>query len=194
MNEKALLRLMKTAFKGGGVKAWRTVLDHSDTLLISAGFWTVAMPMEQVPGKVLGLLCEWLRRMPLIGEAYLLRGKMEPERLDTAYDVMQELIADMSDTAFSVPLKPTPFYVGDKRALQRRDTRQMMFFSAGSLDLADNFLFTGAARPDGTLAQWRQPDTDVVVWLQARGDVAPERAAVLEQYDCWAQKEASAYD
>lgn len=185
MNDKALVRLMKEAYKGGGVKVWRTEWRYIDLLVISTGFWAMAMPMEQAPGKVLGLLGEWLRRLPLIGEAYLLRSKLEPEPLAPTVEVMMELLDGTDEGRFAVDLKPTPFYVGDKRALQRRDNRQMLFFTAELLELADGFLHTGAALEDGGLAQWRQADADVKVWIWPRKDVAPERAAILAQYDCW---------
>ena len=188
MNEKALVRLMKEAYKGGGVKVWRTEWDYVDLLMVSTGFWAAAMPMEQVPGKVLGLLGEWLRRLPLIDEAYMLRQRTEPERLNVREDHMPLLLEAQDDLDFTVDLKPTPFYVGDKRALQRRDDRQMLFFKAELLELAGGFLHTGAANRSGQLAQWRQPDTDAVVWLWPRNDVSPTRAALLAQYDCWEEQ------
>ncbi|WP_418972335.1 hypothetical protein [Allofournierella sp.] len=185
MNEKALVRLMKEAYKGGGVKVCRVDWSYLDLLVISTGFWAVSMPMEQAPGKVLGLLGEWLRRLPLIGEAYLLRNKADPERLDPAQKSATELLSRREGCQFAVDLKPTPFYVGNKRALQRRDDRQMLFFTAGLLELVDGFLHTGATDTDGDLAQWQQVDTDITVWICPRVDVDPERAAILAKYNSW---------
>lgn len=188
MNDKALVRLMKEAYKGGGVKVWRAEWDYQDLLLISTGYWAMAMPMDQTPGKVLGLLGEWLRRMPLIGEAYLLRHKAEPERLEVQHDTMPRLLGQKDELAFSVDLKPTSFFVGSAQALQRRDNRQMIFFTSELLELAEGMLHTGAAREDGLLAMWYHPDRDITVWICPRNDVAPERAALLAKYDCWGER------
>ena len=43
----------------------------------------------------------------------------------------------------------------------------------------------GAVQRDGGLARWYHPEKGIRVWLAARRDVEPERAAVLERYDCW---------
>ena len=82
-------------------------------------------------------------------------------------------------------MKLTPFWVGEKRAAQRRDDRRMVFFTSELIELASAFPQTGAVQQDGGLARWYQPGKDTLVWIAARRDVEPERAAVLERYDCW---------
>lgn len=121
MNEKILAALMKAAYKGGGLKVWRLEWHVTDCLMLSSGFWTVLMAMDDMPGKALGLLAEWMRHLPLMNEAYLLQHKQEPEELNVQHEGMRTLLEKEEDGAFCVDVKLTPFWVGEKRAAQRRD-------------------------------------------------------------------------
>ena len=86
LNEKILAALMKAAYKGGGLKVWRLEWHVTDCLMLSSGFWTVLMAMDDMPGKALGLLAEWMRHLPLMNEAYLLQHKQEPEELNVQHE------------------------------------------------------------------------------------------------------------
>ena len=120
-----------------------------------------------------------------MNEAYLLQHKQEPEELNVQHEGMRTLLEKEEDGAFCVDVKLTPFWVGEKRAAQRRDNRRMVFFTSELIELAAAFPQTGAVQQDGGLARWYHPEKGIWVWLAARRDVEPERAAVLERYDCW---------
>ena len=122
LNEKILAALMKAAYKGGGLKVWRLEWHVTDCLMLSSGFWAVLMAMDDMPGKALGLLAEWMRHLPLMNEAYLLQHKQEPEELNVQHEGMRTLLEKEEDGAFCVDVKLTPFWVGEKRAAQRAIT------------------------------------------------------------------------
>lgn len=164
---------------------WRLEWHVTDCLMLSSGFWAVLMAMDDMPGKALGLLAEWMRHLPLMNEAYLLQHKQEPEELNVQHEDMRTLLDKEEDGAFCVDVKLTPFWVGEKRAAQRHDNRRMVFFTSELIELASAFPQTGAVQQDGGLARWYHPEKGIRVWLAARRDVEPERAAVLERYDCW---------
>lgn len=66
LNEKALVKLMKNSYKAGGVKLLRT---KQDSIVLSGGYWLLVIDFQHLPSTVLGLLAEWLRRLPEPGEA-----------------------------------------------------------------------------------------------------------------------------
>ena len=68
INAKKLVREMKAAYKGGGLKIWRQEWAVQDYLGISSGYWLLLIPMSAAPGPVLGLITEWLLGLPVIGQ------------------------------------------------------------------------------------------------------------------------------
>ena len=67
---KALLKLMKQSWRGGGVKIQRT--EHRrlwDSFFITGAGWALLIPKENCPGEIAGQIVTWLADMPKIGES-----------------------------------------------------------------------------------------------------------------------------
>lgn len=71
INEKALTRLMKEAYKASGYTVAMGQLESGGTyLLIATQLWAVEIERKNVPGSVIGLIAEHLKDIPTIGEAF----------------------------------------------------------------------------------------------------------------------------
>lgn len=66
VNEKALLRQMKEAYKTSGY----TVLVAGDDMVINSGFWLVQIDIDNVPNEILALIALHMRKIPANGDAY----------------------------------------------------------------------------------------------------------------------------
>ena len=58
---KALLKLMKQSWRGGGVKIQRT--EHRglwDSFFITGAGWALLIPKENCPGEIAGQIVTWL--------------------------------------------------------------------------------------------------------------------------------------
>lgn len=67
---KALLKLMKQSWRGGGVKIQRTEYRGLwDSFFITGAGWALLIPKENCPGEIAGQIVTWLADMPKIGES-----------------------------------------------------------------------------------------------------------------------------
>ena len=98
---KALLKLMKQSWRGGGVKIQRT--EHRglwDSFFITGAGWALLIPKENCPGEIAGQIVTWLADMPKIGESkWVVKGCLP---LCTATDALIQYGAD--DRAAAFPL------------------------------------------------------------------------------------------
>ena len=83
MNEKVLIKLMKAAYKGGGVKLWRST---NDVLYLCGAGWACAMLWKYVPGPVLGLIATWCHGLPRLCQGWwcLDAGDRDPRTAEHA--------------------------------------------------------------------------------------------------------------
>lgn len=75
ISEKGLLHAMKDAYKADG---YTVAVDDSgggEDLVLLTPIWTVVIQKNEVPGKILGLITEHLRKLPKPGEAYRVKKK-----------------------------------------------------------------------------------------------------------------------
>jgi hypothetical protein len=66
INEKALEAQMKEAYKNGGYR----VLVSGSRMVFSNGYWLASIDKDNVPSKLLGMLAEHIRAVPISGQAY----------------------------------------------------------------------------------------------------------------------------
>lgn len=108
VKEKGLLRLMKEAYKGSGYTV--TVMDiyGEEHLCMNHWGWKVAMEMDAVPRKVLGLLAEHLGMLPVAEEAFKVsKGDVQRELFDTAKQPFRELQQSMEQWETRKIMRPT---------------------------------------------------------------------------------------
>lgn len=182
-NDKALVRLMKSAYKGTGVKVYRT---EQDALFLHGGFWAAAMPYSNVPGSVLGQLACWLHGLPRQGEAlWLIYDDPQPRPLD---GTLPELGALTTAARPLEDLKLTNVICGKIQAVQQR-SGVIRWFDAcavqtlGSLPAWGGELLCAA---DGTLwGRWADADTGTVFWLETLDHVPAALSETLGAYNFW---------
>lgn len=66
INEKALVRQMKEAYKTYGY----TVAVVGERMMLTNGFWLASIDVDNVPAALLGMLAEHIRDVPKEGSAY----------------------------------------------------------------------------------------------------------------------------
>ncbi|MBQ8579322.1 MAG: hypothetical protein IJ448_01355 [Oscillospiraceae bacterium] len=66
INEKALVRQMKEAYKTYGY----TVAVVGERMMLTNGFWLASIDVDNVPAGLLGMLAEHIRDVPKEGQAY----------------------------------------------------------------------------------------------------------------------------
>lgn len=66
INEKALVRQMKEAYKTYGY----TVAVVGERMMMTNGFWIASIDVDNVPAALLGMLAEHIRDVPKEGQAY----------------------------------------------------------------------------------------------------------------------------
>lgn len=88
INEKALIKAMNAAKKGGGYRCW----VDGRRIVIYTGFWAVACETAKLPRKVLGLLVEHMGTLPENGDTWLIVKK----------DVQKELTPFGQDTILAL--------------------------------------------------------------------------------------------
>lgn len=91
VDEKALLRAMKEAYKVVGYKVAMDESSGIETVIISAPLWTVVIKREELPRKVLGLIAEHIGEIPETYTAYQVRKK---ETQTEIFDLVIQSIQD----------------------------------------------------------------------------------------------------
>lgn len=190
INEKALVKAMKAAYKGGGVKIWRREWRLQDTLCVCSGYWLVALPMETVPGPALGLAAEWLRAIPPIGRGWLVVKGQEPEPLseETTPPLEDAWLSNIMDWSTYIDIKPTNMQVNGSAAFQRRDGK-IELFDPERIAIVGGISNLGLCCLDGSAALWRDAESDAVVVLHPRRAVPAKELAHLEQFDFWGRED-----
>lgn len=98
VNEKALVRQMKDAYKNQGY----TVAVRDDRMMITSGYWIVDIDMDDVPSEVLALIALHVRVIPDNDRAYkVVKGDDGPyvqSKLTTeAMAGLEQLDRELSD-------------------------------------------------------------------------------------------------
>lgn len=186
INAKKLVREMKTAYKGGGLKIWRQEWAVQDYLGINSGYWLLLIPMSAAPGPVLGLITEWLRALPVIGQGWLLVKDREAERLtaDTWPDLEKAYPLRDAYWRSQMDMRPTNLQVDGYAAFQRRDGR-IELFAADQLQIIGTELNMGLCEEDGRFAMWKDSETGVRFLIAPRHVMQTEELEHLAQFDFW---------
>ena len=188
INEKALLKLMKSAYKGGGLRVARQDRPglSTDCLALRAGHWAVLLPMDAAPGKVLGLLAEWMRELPLIGQSWLLLSGEEPERQAEPDNVLAALQNAARAGLYCQGMKPAGLTLRECDVFQLGDG-EILLFAPDLLDLVRSQANMGLYCAAVAEAYWQDEETGTEVWLWA--SLAPGSDGLIEHlagFNFWA--------
>lgn len=104
VNDKALLRQMKEAYKNQGY----TVAVQNDLMVVNSGFWLAQINVENVPNEVLSLITLHTRKVLDNGDAYkVVKGDDGPivqkRLIDDALGGIEELEKELETRDFGQP-------------------------------------------------------------------------------------------
>ncbi len=182
MNEKTLVKLMKTAYKGGGVKVWRA---PNDILYLAGPGWACAMLWKYVPGPVLGLIAAWCHSLPEAGQGWWCLDAYgdAPEELDG----IPEPIPTLQDTpTWEGSLITMAFACMGFRAAQF-DGGRILWFDGDGIGMLDRLTTFGGTVLDVRSAmpwgRWHDPETGTVIYLETVDRVRPDLTYKLSEID-----------
>ena len=183
MNEKVLIKLMKAAYKGGGVKLWRSA---NDVLYLCGAGWACAMLWKYVPGPVLGLIATWCHGLPRLCQSWwcLDAADGEPEPVNSIpepLNTLQHSAVTDDEGLLTMDLVCTGY-----RAVQGKDLSILWFDAAGIEMLGKLTRFGGdlTSGPDGMpWGRWHDPETGTVIFLETVQRVRPDLTAKLGEID-----------
>lgn len=106
IDEKALVRELKAAYKGGG---YNVILRPGGRTVLCCAAWAVEIDNENLPREVLSVLALHMGYLPEEGEAYkIMKGAKEPTVqkmiFDTAMEPIRKLEGAVTDASISVPV------------------------------------------------------------------------------------------
>lgn len=182
MNEKKLVKLMKTAYKGGGVKVWRSA---KDVLCLVGPGWACAMLWKYVPGPVLGLIASWCHGLPHLCQGWWCMDAYgdAPEELDG----IPEPIPTLQDS----PVRKGSLITLDFSCMGYRAAQSgghsILWFDGDGIWMLDRLATFGGdvldiynAMPWG---RWHDPETGTVIYLETVERVRPDLTAKLGEID-----------
>lgn len=181
INDKALVKLMKSGYKGGGVKIYRY---RDDVLFLNGGYWTYVTPWQTAPGNVLGLIVEWLHTLPAANEGVLAirgcEGGFEP--LDFATSGYGAYL----DPGKIDDIKLLDVHMGGCRAGQLR-TKEICWFDPAALE---TMIFPNGSgelvRVNGEkIGRWYDANTGSLLYCKALDRIDAEVTDKLAEYDFW---------
>lgn len=95
INEKGLLRAMKEAYRATGYKVAVQNDGEQATVLLAGDGWMVAVQMEHMPRKALGIIAEHLGKIPQPYEAYQVqKDQSQTEIFGMAIQAARDLLDD----------------------------------------------------------------------------------------------------
>lgn len=183
MNEKKLVKLMKTAYKGGGVKIWRAT---NDVLYLAGPGWACVMLWTYTPGPVLGLIASWCHGLPRLYQGWWCLDAYgdAPEELDGIPDPIPTL--QDAPTWEEGSLITMDFACMGFRAAQF-DGGRVLWFDGDGIEMLDRLTTFGGdvldmrnAMPWG---RWHDPETGTVIYLETVERVRPDLTAKLGEID-----------
>ncbi len=123
VNEKGLLRAMKSAYKSAGYTVAAEDSAAVENIIIATPKWAVIVTKENIPRKILGLIAEHLGDIPAPGEAFQVRDK-EPQT--EIYDVAKSTIGCLhpKDKGLCI-IKGTQLRMGSSRLWQRTEDQRI---------------------------------------------------------------------
>lgn len=91
VNEKALIREMKNAWKVDGYEIALRAEGGIEEMVLNTSTWTVVIRKDKLPRKVIGLIAEHLGEIPGPGDAWLVKKK------ETQTEIYQQVIGVLDD-------------------------------------------------------------------------------------------------
>ena len=159
---KALIRLMKKSYKGGGIKIIRTERGLRDCFFLSGAGWALLIPKEKCPGEVTGQIVTWLADLPRIGYAAWVVKGFDPKPLEPAERDLA--IADCTALTYNLGMKPLPLRT-ETEFLVQLGNFETAAFDLDAFAVVSGGANLGAFDPGVILARGTDEDTEAWFWI-----------------------------
>lgn len=180
---KAIARLLKSSYKGGGVKIARTEYKLQDTFFLAGGGWQLMVPKASCPGEVIGLICGWLGDMPLIGQTVWVYKGCGLDNCGLQDPFWEPYLAG----SYCTGAKPLPLYTSSLRLFKGMDGRVAAFEQTACAVVGAGLNLGGL---DEDAAQWLDEETDAAFWADNQaGSLTAEVYAAAKNYKAWEESE-----
>ena len=164
---KALLKLMKQSWRGGGVKIQRTEYRGLwDSFFITGAGWALLIPKENCPGEIAGQIVTWLADMPKIGESKWVVKGCDPQDIpedDRTIDISRHTTGNSETGMACLPLCTATDALIQYGADDRAAAFPLDAFAVVQAGANLGFLDTEAG-----IACWKDEDTQhkIAVWMR----------------------------
>lgn len=180
---KALLKLMKHSYRGGGIKVLRTEVDLRDCFFLSGAGWALLIPRETCPGEIVGQLVTWIADLPRIGDGYWLVKGYDPHPMEP--DEKTLCVQDRTRCVYPLGLKQLPLRTETDILVQLGD-RSIAALDIEAFDVLDGGVNLGAFAPGVHAARWTDEDTGALFWADNDiGNVCSAAREAAEACDVW---------
>ena len=172
-NVKALLKLMKKSYKGGGIKILRIEVGLRDCFFLTGADWALLIPKEKCPGEITGQIVTWLADLPRIGyAAWVVKGfdpkPLEPEERDLT-------LSACTAPAYTLGLKPLPLRT-ETEFLVQLGNFETAAFDLDAFAVVASGANLGAFDSSVLLARWTDEDSEAQFWIWNDINNVPEIA------------------
>lgn len=139
INEKALLRAMKEAYKGSGYHVAAFDGGGCEKVLIYAESWMVTVERKNAPSKIRGFVAETAGDWPEVNEAYRVRKDMtESEQIEMTLNNLYDVWLNFDDKDSTEQVKPTELLLGLSELWQCCRSLHMLLLDPAFTDIIGN--------------------------------------------------------
>lgn len=161
---KAILKLMKQSWKGGGVKIRRFERGLRDMIFLTGAGWALLIPKESCPGELAAQMVIWLADMPRIGDSKWVVKGSDPQDIPTEESDadLRRFTSGSYDTGLGcLPLRTETdalFQYGEYRAEAAAFPLEAAAVIASGANL-------GFIDPTIHIARWKDEVTEALFWV-----------------------------
>ena len=159
---KAIVKLMKQSWKGGGVKIRRFERGLRDLLFLTGAGWALLIPKENCPGELAAQMVIWLADMPRIGSSKWVVKGCDPQDIPTEEsdaDIRRFECGSYGTGLGCLPLRTETdalFQYGKQRAAAFPMEAANVIASGANLGFLD---------PAAHIARWKDEATEASFWV-----------------------------
>lgn len=139
INEKALVRQMKEAYKTYGY----TVAVTNGRMMLTNGFWLANIDADNVPSELLGMLAQHIRDVPKEGQAYkVIKDKdgayVQHRILEEAIAPLRRMVTEKTEGGYLKMMRRTNLTLSGMQLWQAPESSVMYMIDPRYAALFDN--------------------------------------------------------
>lgn len=161
---KALLKLMKQSWRGGGVKIQRTEYRGLwDSFFLTGAGWALLMPKDHCPGEIAGQIVTWLADMPKIGESKWVVKGCDPQDIpesDRTIDLSRYTTGN-----YETGMACLPLCTATDALIQYGEDNRAAAFPLEAFAVVQGCANLGFLDAAAHIALWKDEDTKGLFWI-----------------------------